>query len=393
MGPFLKTGGVRMELEFSTASRIVFGEGASSRIPEIAESLGCHALLVTGSSRERADFVQQGLSARGLSVSVFQVPSEPITDLVARGADMARKEGCDHVIGVGGGSVLDASKAISAMMTNEGDLWNYLEIVGAGEPLKHRAAPCVAVPTTAGTGAEVTRNAVLESPEDKVKVSMRSQLMLPAVALVDPELTYGLSREITACTGLDALTQLLEAFVGRHANPLTDSLCREGLDRARSLRAAWEDPDGQSRTDMSLAALLSGMALANSKLGAVHGLAGPLGGMYPAPHGALCGRLLPLVIEVNLRALEDRDPENRARDRYREAFAILTGKQDADIQEGLDWLRDLCQTLKVPSLDTYGISREKLDLVIPKALRASSMKGNPVPLEERELREILERAL
>lgn len=382
-----------MEFEFSTTGRIIFGEGTSGRTPEIAASLGHHALLVTGRALQRSEFVRQALSAKGLAVSIFQVPGEPSTDLVARGAVLAREKGCDHVLGVGGGSVIDASKAISAMITNEGELSDYLEVIGLGKPLAYKAAPCIVPPTTAGTGAEATRNAVLESPDYKVKVSMRSHLMLPAVALVDPELTYGLSREITAFTGLDALIQLLEALVSNQANPMTDGLCLQRLSRARSLRSAWELSDKQSRADMSLAALMSGMALANSKLGAVHGLAGPLGGMYPAPHGVLCGRLLPLVIEVNIRALEARDPENPALDRYQQAFAILTREQGSGIQEGLAWIRELCETLQFPALSTYGLSRQDLEAIIPKALKASSMQGNPVMLYEGELREILERAL
>ena len=197
---------------------------------------------------------------------------------------------------------------MAALLTNEGDLSDYLEVVGKGRPLQNPAAPCIAVPTTAGTGAEVTYNAVLGVPDQHVKVSMRSPLMLPRWAIVDPLLTHSMPPELTASTGLDALTQLIEAFVSNKANPLTDGVCREGLQRAgRSLRRAFEDgSDAEAREDMSLASLFSGMALANAKLGAVHGFAGPLGGMTDAPHGVICGKLLPYVMQANVRALQDR---------------------------------------------------------------------------------------
>jgi len=250
------------------------------------------------------------------------------------------------------------------------------------------------VPTTAGTGAEVTRNAVLDSPAHKVKVSMRSPFMLPRLALVDPELTYSMPPALTAATGLDALTQLLEAFVSRNANPLTDGVCREGLQRvARSLYGAFANGnDRQAREDMCLASLCGGLALANARLGAVHGIAGPFGGTFRAPHGAVCGRLLPLVAAANIKALRERDPNAAALGRFRDAARIFTGDTGATAEAGAAWLQALCGRLETPALSTYGFASEHAPDLIAHAMRSSSMKGNPIDLTARELERILKQA-
>jgi len=266
-----------------------------------------------------------------------------------------------------------------------------VEIIGKGRALDRRPAPFIAIPTTAGTGSEVTRNAVLASPEAKLKVSLRSPLMLPEVAIVDPELTLGLPPGITAFTGLDALTQLIEPFVGLRSNPMTDGLCREGIPRvARSLaRACRNGADLAAREDMSVASLFSGMALANAGLGAVHGLAGPLGGMYPAPHGALCAALLPQVMETNLAALRGRQSESTALARYDEVGRLLTGNASANASDGVGWVRRLVEELKVPGLRALGVGGVSSEL-IEKAAAASSMKANPIKLTAEELANILE---
>jgi alcohol dehydrogenase class IV len=299
------------------------------------------------------------------------------------------------IMGLGGGSVLDTGKAIAALVTNPGDVFDYLEVIGKGQPLVNPPLPYIAIPTTAGTGSEVTRNAVIESPEQNVKVSLRSPWMLPRVALVDPELTYHLPPEITASAGLDALTQLIEPFVSVKANPMTDAICRAGIYyAARSLRRAYENgADKQAREGMSLASLLGGLALANAALGAVHGFAGPLGGMLHAPHGALCARLLPLVMETNIRALETRQPEHPALGRYGEIASLLTGDKEATTQEGVKWTGELVNTLKIPGLSTYGMSEKDFPEAVDKTMKANSFKGNPIALNEKELRAILEKAL
>jgi alcohol dehydrogenase class IV len=256
------------------------------------------------------------------------------------------------------------------------------------------SAPFIAVPTTAGTGSEVTRNAVLGSPSHKVKVSMRSPFLLPRLALVDPEMTYSMPPGLTAATGLDALTQLLEAFASRNANPLTDGICREGLRcAARALIRAFENGnDPHAREDMCLASLCGGLALANAKLGAVHGIAGPFGGTLRAPHGAVCGRLLPFVAEVTIAALRERDPASPAIGRFQEAARIFTDNPEATAEDGAAWLRALCDRLEVPGLSTYGFSSAHSPDLVAKSMRSSSMRGHPVDLTAPELETILERA-
>ncbi len=390
-----------MQFEFATANRIVFGAGAATKVPGIAEQFGRRAFVVVGSSEERARPLLQQLREKGLEVVTFSVGGEPTTDIALEGAMLARDSQSDVVIGIGGGSVVDAGKVIAALLTNSGDLLDYLEVVGEGKPITQRPAPYVAVPTTAGTGAEVTRNAVLLSPEHKVKVSMRHQWLLPDVAVVDPELTYSMPRAVAASTGLDALTQLIEAFVSNKANPLTDGVCREGLVRAaRSLRIAYESAEGDmtpggvsAREDMAVASLFGGLALANAKLGAVHGFAGPMGGMFPVPHGIVCARLLPHVMDANVRALQQRMPGSSELKRFEELARILTGDPAADIAAGIDWLNELCAALEVAPLREFGLKEADFDDIVAKAQKASSMKGNPIALTDDELAGILAKAL
>jgi len=330
---------------------------------------------------------------RSVSCTLFEVHGEPSIDSVRAGVRAAQD--CEMVIGLGGGSVLDTGKAIAALVTNHGDIMDYLEVVGKGQPLVNGPLPYVAIPTTAGTGAEVTRNAVIEVVEQNVKVSLRSPLMLPRLALVDPELTYDLPPAITASSGLDALTQLIEPFVSVRANPMTDAICREGMyHAAHSLRGAYENgTDKEARQGMSLASLCGGLALANAALGAVHGFAGPLGGMLHAPHGALCARLLPLVMAANIQALEARQPEHPALKRYVEVARILTGEETASAKDGVAWTSELVDTLKIPGLAAYGMRTEKFAEAVEKTMKASSFKGNPIALNGNELRDILEKAL
>ncbi|OFV83308.1 MAG: hypothetical protein A2W26_12425 [Acidobacteria bacterium RBG_16_64_8] len=299
------------------------------------------------------------------------------------------------MVGCGGGGALDAGKAIAAMLTNEGELLDYLEVIGQGKPLRVPPAPFIAVPTTAGTGSEATCNSVLTSPEHRVKVSLRSPSMLPTLALVDPELTYDLPPAITAATGLDALAQLIEPFVSTRANPMTDGLCLEGVVRvARSLRrAVTHGRDLRAREDMAVASLFGGIALANAGLGAVHGLAAPLGGMFSVPHGAVCAALLPHVVAANLHALRDRRSESEALPRYQRIAVLLTGRPEATAEQGAEWLRRLVADLGIPHLGTYGITREYTGELVEKAARASSMKANPIELTPEELAAAFESAL
>jgi alcohol dehydrogenase class IV len=384
-----------MCFEFATATRILFGPGTLREVAPAASDMGKRALVVTGRNRSRAQGLLDSLTSAGLQHITFAVAGEPTTNLVQSGAELARRESAEIVIAIGGGSVIDAGKAIAALATNSGALLDYLEVIGRGRVLENAPLPFIAIPTTAGTGAEVTRNAVLASPEHRVKVSLRSPLMLPKLAVVDPELALGLPAALTASTGMDALTQLIEPFVSCRANPLTDGLCREGIVRAaRSLRRACEHPDDlAAREDMAAASLFSGLALANAGLGVVHGFAAPIGGIFPAPHGAVCAALLPHAMEVNLRALRERQPDSAVLQRFTEIARLLTTNPDATDDDGVSWLRQLCVDLKIPSLGTYGILPDDVAVLSDKATQASSMKGNPLVLTPDELREILKCAL
>jgi alcohol dehydrogenase class IV len=384
-----------VNFEFTTATRIVFGPGRVNDVGAIAKEFGGRALVVTGRDSRRAERVFASLQSAGISAVTFPVAGEPDLQTVERGTKLAKSERCGMVLGFGGGSAIDASKAIAAMLTNDGELVDYVEIIGCGKPLTKPSAPFIAIPTTAGTGSEVTRNAVLASPEHKVKVSLRSPLMLARVAVVDPELTYDLPPALTASTGMDALTQLIEPFVCNRANPMTDGLCIEGLRRAaRSLRIAFSNGrDKDAREDMAVASLFGGLALSNAGLGAVHGFAGPIGGSFPAPHGAICAALLPHVMAMNLRALRQRDPNGAALYRYEEAARWLAGDMKAKADDGLKWVRALVLDLKVPRLGSFGIQREHFPDLVAKATTASSMKANPIVLTPEELTEILEQAL
>jgi alcohol dehydrogenase class IV len=384
-----------MRFELATATRIVFGPGTLREVAPAAKALGRRALVVTGRSTERAADLVADLAAAGVSCALFSVSGEPSIELVRQGQRFAHDEHCDLVIGFGGGSALDAAKAIAALLTNHRDVMDYLEVIGGGQALTVPGAAFMAVPTTAGTGTEVTRNAVLASAEHRVKVSLRSPLMLARLAVIDPELTHDLPPAVTARTGLDALTQLIEPYTSNRANPLTDGYCLEGMKRvARSLRRACHDGhNAEARLDMSLASLLGGFSLANAGLGVVHGFAAPVGGMFPAPHGAVCAALLPHGMEMNIRVLRARVPGSETLRRYETVARMLTGKADASVEEGVEWVSELVRELQIPPLGTYGIRPSDIPTLAEKASKASSMKANPIVLTADELREVLTRAL
>ena len=383
-----------MRFEFATATQIIFGPGTLKDISVPAAEMGHYGFVITGRNPQRAESLLKQLKKQDIVFSLFSVPEEPTTDLALAAVEKARRDGCDFVIGIGGGSVLDIGKVVAALLTNSGELMEYLEVIGGSQPLNRQSAPYIAIPTTSGTGAEVTRNAVLDSPLHRIKVSMRSPFMLPRLALIDPELTYSMPPSITAATGLDAFTQLLEAFVSRQANPLTDCLCRQGIERvARAIRKVYQDgKDAPAREDMCLASLYGGLALANAKLGAVHGFAGALGGMHSAPHGALCAAILPHVMEANVSALQSRASYAPALERYDEVARIVTGEPGALADQGITWVQELCQELHIPSLAAYGLEKTDFSAVVTKSQNASSMKGNPIALTKEELLEILDKA-
>jgi alcohol dehydrogenase class IV len=386
---------MNLGFEFATATRVVFGAGVLNNVGALARDFGRHALVVTGREPRRAQPLLDRLQEQHLAATVYPVAGEPTLQAVEKGTALAHETGADFVIGIGGGSALDAGKAIAALLANDGDLLDYVEVIGCGRTLAQAPVPYLAIPTTAGTGTEVTRNAVLAAPAHRVKVSLRSPLLLPRLALVDPELTFGLPPALTAATGLDALTQLIEPFVSGRSNPITDALCREGLPRvARSLRRAFvQGTDAAARADLALASLLSGMALANAGLGAVHGFAAPIGGRFHAPHGAVCAALLPHVMAANLHALRARAPESAALARYREVAALLTGHAQAAADDGVRWVSALVQDLAIPGLISYGLGLDDVEALVEQAGQASSMKGNPIALTRQELAATLQAAL
>ncbi|WP_395735717.1 iron-containing alcohol dehydrogenase [Prosthecobacter sp.] len=360
--------------EFATAQRIIFGRGVVRELPELCRSFGQRTLLITGSR-------PQQYASLLPHVGIHAVSGEPTVEDIQEGVSLAKELEADVIVAIGGGSVVDAGKAIAAMSTQPGDLMRYIEVIGDGKPLEVAPLPYIAVPTTAGTGAEATRNAVLASTEHRVKASLRHISMLPRVALIDPELAVDVPAHVTAASGMDALTQCLEAFVCSRAQPMTDALCLDGIQRAvRSLEHAVQNGHNlDAREDMALCALNSGIALANAGLGAVHGFAAPIGGMFHAPHGAVCAALLAPVWEANSQRVKDRS-------KFVQIDTMLCGN-------AVDYLHALTARLQIPQLRAWGIAEADLEEIARKAAAASSMKANPVTLTHEELVGILRSAL
>lgn len=384
-----------MLFEFATAGRILFGAGVLKKLKSLLPQLGTRCFILTGSGSVPLDPLLAVMNQASFEFVTFRIQGEPDALTVQKGLEKAREAGCDCIVGFGGGSVIDTAKAIAALMTNPGSLMDYLEVVGRGQKIQNQPLPMAAIPTTAGTGSEVTRNAVIASPEHQVKVSMRSPMMIPEIAVVDPELTVSMPPVVTASTGMDALTQVIEAYVSNRANIMTDIIAHEGIIHGgRSLLKAYEDgSDLSAREDMALCSLFGGLALANGGLGAVHGFAGPIGGMFEAPHGAICASLLPSVMKHNLKALEEQDMGGEIRVRYQEVAILLTGNPNAHISDGVKWLENLAQMLNIPGLKAMGISRKDFERIIAKAKVSSSMQKNPIQLGDQTLYAILEEAL
>lgn len=384
-----------MRFDYATAGRILFGTGVTQEILHIAPEIGRKALVVTGAGRLDPGDLFDLLRRAGVETVKFTVAHEPDVNLVQQATELARGEKCDFVIGFGGGSALDAGKVAAAMLSNPGELLDYLEVVGRGNSLRNPSAPYIAIPTTAGTGTEATRNAVVAVPDARVKVSMRSSFLLPRVALVDPEWTVSLPPEVTANTGMDALTQVLEPFVSTRANAMADMSCRAGLEQAGKWlgEAFLNGRNSEARSGMSFASLMGGISLANAGLGAVHGFAGPIGGMFDAPHGAVCACLLPIITKVNIAALKKREPDSPALERYAAAARLLTGSSAAQIEDGMNWLFQIRAELRIANLSAYGITKSDIPGLVEKAQNASSMKTNPVKLLPEEMTAILLEAL
>lgn len=334
----------------------------------------------------------------------YTIGGEPTVEDAVSATALALRNNCDSVIAVGGGSAMDLGKAVSALMTNSGDVFEYLEVIGQGKAIQHPAAPLIAVPTTAGTGSEATKNAVLKSIKHGRKASIRHDTMLPKVAIVDPMLTVSCPPDVTAHVGLDTMCQVIEPYVSNAANPFTDALCKEAILRAsRSLRAAVADGgDLEAREDLAVASVMGGLALANAKLGAVHGYAAVLGGMFEiAPHGAICAALTPHVFRKNAERLAERaalssdDCLSRIRlNRFTDVARIITGNREATWEDGVAWLDALVKDVRVPGLGQLcGMSRSEVKAVAEATAEASSTKGNPIALSQADLEDVLHKAI
>ncbi len=383
-----------MRFEFATANKIIFGNGTIREIGDIATRFGSRAFIVAGSGSVPMDKLFTAFESSGVRWEIFRISREPDVPTIQAGIAQAKAAESDFVIGYGGGSSMDSAKAIAALMTNPSSLLDYLEVIGEGKKIPNAPAPIIAVPTTAGTGAEVTRNAVISSHEHNVKVSMRDAKMIPTVAIVDPELTYTMPPSVTASTGMDAFTQVIEAYVSNLANPLTDAIAREGIKYgARSLLAAYQDGGNKvAREDMALTSLFGGLALANSGLGAVHGFAGPIGGMFSARHGVICASLLPYVMKYNVKVLDEMPGMEDILKRYTDVARLITGDPDATIGEGLNFIQELSEALEIPRLHEIGIQKKDFNQIVEKSKVASSMQKNPIKLSEEVLEAILTEA-
>ena len=389
------------KFDFFSATRIAFGRGRVREVGSIAKSFGSRALVVYNGGQPGdngpVDRVEASLREAGVTTAWFRQKGEPRVQDVENGVAAAREAGCDVLVGLGGGSAIDCAKAVAGVVANGGSPLDYMEVIGRGQPLTRPATPWVAVPTTAGTGAEVTRNAVIGEPSRKFKASLRSELLLPKVALVDPELGVGVPPDVTAASGMDALCQLIESYTSTGAGPMTNALALSGLEMAvRSLSAAYHDGlDLEAREGMALAALLSGIALTNAGLGAVHGFAAPLGANFPAPHGVICAALLPNVIASNVKALKRMSPHHPVIARYTRISTIIRGGASSEtaIDHALEVVSHWVRTMKIPSLSTFGVRESDVPAMVQLAKKSSSMRFNPVTLSDDELADVLRRAM
>ncbi|MDV6250810.1 iron-containing alcohol dehydrogenase [Vibrio sp. EA2] len=375
--------------QFMTATRIIFGEGALQSSLSIINQFGYSVLLVTGQDKQRAMPILNYLKAQSMRYQHVAITGEPNITMVEETAVLGRKFKPDMVIAIGGGSVLDMGKALAAIIPNHGNVYDYVEVVGRNVPLKAKPLHFIAIPTTASTGSEVTRNAVLKSGQDKVKVSLRSPDMLADVAIVDPTLTYDTDPYTSGRGAMDAFTHLMEAYVCGEPNPLTDMVCEEGLRRlSRSVIAGCKHNDHKARSDLSFAALLGGMAITNAKLGAAHGLASALGGKLNAPHSVITARLAPHVMQENINVAKTAGRTDVI-NRYRKLAQLVTGRTNAHEHDGVLWVKMVLDKLELPSLGQFGVCQTSFEQVASDALKSVAIKGNPLPLNQERLVYIL----
>ena len=388
-----------MNFEFATPARILFGRGQFDRLGELSCRIGRRALIVFNGNEAIANSARDHLSAAGLDVQLFRQRGEPTVNDVDTATNSARKGQVDLIIGLGGGSAIDAAKAVAALVANGGSALDYMEVVGKGQKLTRASTPWIAIPTTFGTGAEATRNAVIGAPDRGLKASIRGEQMLAKIVLVDPALGKGVPSNVIAQSGMDALCQLIESYTSNGAGPMTDGLGMAGLKRAPSAlkRAYLNSQDLDALADMALAALLSGMALANAGLGAVHGFAAPLGANFPIPHGAVCAALLPHVVRANVAALRVASRDHPTLQRYAEIGRVAgatSARTDADAIEFLvRFLFDLRRDLHIQPLSAFGVKDTDVDRMVALARKASSMRFNPIVLDDSVLAGVLRDAI
>jgi alcohol dehydrogenase class IV len=380
-----------MGFEFVTAPRIMFERGAVKKLPGLCAGLGKQCLIVTGGSSLRRsgvlDALTNGLTEKGVACTLFEGSSgEPTPDIVDTAAAVGLSAGVDAVIGIGGGSAMDTAKAAAGVITNGGSVREYLEGVGTGAKIVADPLPFIAVPTTAGTGTEVTKNAVIMSVKDRFKASMRDDRLMARIAVVDPELTASVPQSVTAASGMDAICQLIESFTTQQANPFCDAMALYHTPRAMvALRRAFDDGgDMDARETMSLAAMVSGMCLANAGLGAAHGIGAGLGAVLGAAHGVACGMLLPHVMRYNIE---------HGVTKYAQLAPAVCGRDYADDKAGAlavaDAVEALCRYLKLPAmLNEMGVSEQNAD-ELAAASMGSSMKKNPVAFSQQACKDFI----
>jgi len=373
---------------FSTAGKILFGSGQSKHAARLITAFGPTVMVVHGALHMRAEWLLNDIMEQGGDVSCLSCPDEPSLMLLETAVDVARAIKPDVIVSVGGGSAIDLGKAVAALMPAKGQAIDYLEVVGAGKKLDSQPLPFVAIPTTAGTGAEVTKNAVISVLQKKRKVSLRDDRMMADVAIVDPRLTDGLPRNITLSAGLDAITQVIEPYISCKGTPLSDALCKPAIPRGlAALGRLMEGEDADARDEIAWVSLCGGLALANSGLGAVHGFAGVIGGHCGAPHGAICGALLPHVLRCNAKASIDQSHYAARISEVCESISKFTGAQESDV--ALKLFEEWIHRNGLSRLSDMGVQPRDHGEIVEAAQASSSMKGNPVALSNEELLGVL----
>ncbi|AGI69664.1 putative iron-containing alcohol dehydrogenase [Octadecabacter antarcticus 307] len=373
---------------FICPQKILFGRGQCQQAATLAATFGQVVLLIHGSDPSRAQWLIDGCRAAGLTmntISCGREPSLPNIEVALTQLDGMRP---DVVVALGGGSVIDFAKALAALIPCSGKPASYLEVVGDGRRLEHETIPMIALPTTAGTGAEVTKNAVISVPEHGLKVSLRDPQMLPEIAIIDPSLMQGAPKHVTLAAGLDAITQVIEPYLSLKANPMTDALCRSAIPIGLSVLKDLVENDAQAAWDsMAWVSTCGGLALANAGLGAVHGFAGVIGGKTNAPHGEICGALLPAVLESHLRKAQ---PQSDIFDRLHWILHQIDAHFADGIKgSGISELHRWSQNMGLRGLADMKLSDTHYSEIAAAASKASSMKGNPFPLARHELVAIL----